>query len=379
MRKKILLADDSITIQKVVELTFPRDEFEVATVGNGKLAVEKASAFRPDLVLCDVIMPQMDGYQAVAGIRAIAGLESVPVLFLNGAFEPFDEARAQAVGALGNVSKPFEPPALVARVRDILSKAAQAETAPAPVIEEPEAAESDIGGATEPAPADIGGATEPAPDFDHAATIVEEPVEAVETAEAPSVEASPAPADAEPEGDEEAFAATTIEVPEDSRAMAATQAFDVPVFAPATEPEPVAEAEAEITEEPAAAAASEPEPQAVTAPDPEPVVEAAPEPQVEPELEPELEPMTTPAPPPPAPEAAPVAAAAVAAAPVAVASPAPAIDGVSADVAEQVARRVIEQISERIVREIAWDVIPELAQRLVKAEIERIQAEARKG
>ena len=159
MRKKLLLADDSITIQKVVELTFPSDEFEVVTAGNGRLAIEKAKAFFPDMVLCDVIMPQLDGYQVCEALRATPGMENVPILLLNGAFEPYDADRARAVGALGNVSKPFDPPALVARVKEILSErstasyprptqplivaevmaAAEAMTVPAPAVSEPHA------------------------------------------------------------------------------------------------------------------------------------------------------------------------------------------------------------------------------------------------
>jgi len=121
MRKKLLLADDSITIQKVVELTFPSDEFEVVTAGNGRLAVDKAMTFLPDMVLCDVIMPQLDGYQVCEALRALPELKNVPILLLNGAFEPYDAEKALAVGALGNVSKPFDPPALVARVKEILA------------------------------------------------------------------------------------------------------------------------------------------------------------------------------------------------------------------------------------------------------------------
>ena len=126
MRKKLLLADDSITIQKVVELTFPSDEFEVVTAGNGRVAVDKAMTFLPDMVLCDVIMPQLDGYQVCEALRASPQLKDVPILLLNGAFEPYDADRASAVGAMGNVSKPFDPPALVARVKAILSERASA-------------------------------------------------------------------------------------------------------------------------------------------------------------------------------------------------------------------------------------------------------------
>ena len=116
MRKKLLLADDSITIQKVVELTFPSDEFEVVTAGNGRLAVDKALAFLPDIVLCDVIMPQLDGYQVCEALRASPQLSKVPILLLNGAFEPYDAERARAVGARVGVKNPVsvEGPLLAA-------------------------------------------------------------------------------------------------------------------------------------------------------------------------------------------------------------------------------------------------------------------------
>ncbi len=159
MRKKLLLADDSITIQKVVELTFPSDEFEVVTAGNGRLAVDKALTFVPDIVLCDVIMPQLDGYQVCEALRASPQLAKVPILLLNGAFEPYDAERAKSVGALGNVSKPFDPPALVARVKEILnerSTAAYQRPAPealdemGPAVDESKTVDASIPAATAP-------------------------------------------------------------------------------------------------------------------------------------------------------------------------------------------------------------------------------------
>ena len=123
MGKKILLADDSITIQKVIELTFSDEDFEVVTVGNGRLAVEKVTETRPDIVLCDIIMPEKDGYEVCDFIKKNPSLSHIPVLLLPGAFEPFDQERANKVGADGYLAKPFEPQALVAKVKDILGKA----------------------------------------------------------------------------------------------------------------------------------------------------------------------------------------------------------------------------------------------------------------
>src|SRR5262245_18397669 len=128
MGKKILLADDSITIQKVIELTFSDEDFEVVTVGNGRLAIERVQEVRPDVVLCDIIMPEKDGYEVCDFIKKSAGLAQTPVLLLTGAFEPFDQERAGRVGCDGFLAKPFEPQTLIAKVKDLLK---QAESRPA--------------------------------------------------------------------------------------------------------------------------------------------------------------------------------------------------------------------------------------------------------
>ena len=135
MGKKILLADDSITIQKVIELTFSDEDFEVVTVGNGRLAIEKVQEVRPDVVLCDVIMPEKDGYEVCDFIKKSPQLGSIPVLLLTGAFEPFDQERAARVGCDGFLAKPFEPETLIAKVKDLLSKAAARHAPPSPVPE----------------------------------------------------------------------------------------------------------------------------------------------------------------------------------------------------------------------------------------------------
>jgi CheY-like chemotaxis protein len=124
MGKKILLADDSITIQKVIELTFSDEDFEVVTVGNGRLAVERVLEIRPDIVLCDIIMPEKDGYEVCDFIKRHPQLSNVPVLLLTGAFEPFDQERAARVQCDGFLAKPFEPETLIAKVKDLLQKAA---------------------------------------------------------------------------------------------------------------------------------------------------------------------------------------------------------------------------------------------------------------
>src|SRR4029079_19042426 len=131
MRKKILLADDSITIQKVIELTFSDEDFDVVTVGNGRLAVERIEDIRPDIVLCDIIMPEKDGYEVCEYIKKHPRLSSTPVLLLTGAFEPFDQERATRVGCDEFLAKPFEPASLIAKVNELLANAAAQAPEPA--------------------------------------------------------------------------------------------------------------------------------------------------------------------------------------------------------------------------------------------------------
>src|SRR5688572_14574577 len=131
MGKKILLADDSITIQKVIELTFSDEDFEVVTVGNGRLAIERVQDVRPDIVLCDIIMPEKDGYEVCEFVKKHPALSRTPVLLLTGAFEPFDQDRAARVGSDGFLAKPFEPQTLIAKVKELLNQAAARGGAPA--------------------------------------------------------------------------------------------------------------------------------------------------------------------------------------------------------------------------------------------------------
>lgn len=106
--KKLLLADDSITIQKVVDLTFADEGVTVLTVNNGREAIEKLSEFAPDIVLADVFMPQMSGYEVCEYIKQNDQLRHIPVMLLVGSFEPFDEAEARRVGANDTLTKPFQ-------------------------------------------------------------------------------------------------------------------------------------------------------------------------------------------------------------------------------------------------------------------------------
>jgi CheY-like chemotaxis protein len=130
---KLLLADDSVTIQRVIELTFADEDVQVLAVGDGRQAIERVQSDRPDIVLADIGMPERDGYEVAAFIKADPQLAHIPVLLLTGAFEPVDEVRARAVGCDGVLVKPFEPQMVISRVRDLLAGVRATDVPAAPV------------------------------------------------------------------------------------------------------------------------------------------------------------------------------------------------------------------------------------------------------
>ncbi|MDD2500697.1 MAG: response regulator [Geobacter sp.] len=115
----ILLADDSITIQKVVGIIFGSDDYTLTVVDNGKAAVQKAQELQPDVLLIDALMPGMTGYEVCEAIRKDAALATKPVLLLTGSFEPFDEDKARQCGADDHIVKPFESQQIVAKVQEL--------------------------------------------------------------------------------------------------------------------------------------------------------------------------------------------------------------------------------------------------------------------
>ena len=122
MPKKILLADDSITIQKVVRITLADGDYDLITVDNGNEALERIKQEKPDLVLLDVVMPGKDGYQVCEEMRKDPELAQIPVILLAGSFEGFDEIKGAEIGADGYIIKPFESQTLISKVEEMLSR-----------------------------------------------------------------------------------------------------------------------------------------------------------------------------------------------------------------------------------------------------------------
>jgi len=106
--RKLLLADDSVTIQKVIDLTFADEGVRVVAYGNGQEAIDHLEEVAPDIVLADVFMPSKNGYEVCRYIKENEKLKHIPVMLLVGSFEPFDEAEARRVGADDILTKPFQ-------------------------------------------------------------------------------------------------------------------------------------------------------------------------------------------------------------------------------------------------------------------------------
>jgi CheY-like chemotaxis protein len=118
----LLLADDSVTIQRVIELTFADEDVTVIAVSDGDQAIERLESAPPDIVLADIGMPGKNGYEVAQYIRRSSKLAHIPVVLLTGAFEPVDQARADEAGCDGVLAKPFEPQLVIGRVKELLAR-----------------------------------------------------------------------------------------------------------------------------------------------------------------------------------------------------------------------------------------------------------------
>jgi CheY-like chemotaxis protein len=133
MAQRLLLADDSVTIQKVIELTFADEHIEVVAVSDGAAAVARLKTEPFDIVLADAGMPGVNGFDVATFVRdRPAG--RIPVILLTGAFDPVDESRVAAVGASAVLAKPFEPQVLVSKVRELLKSGPVAASITPPAV-----------------------------------------------------------------------------------------------------------------------------------------------------------------------------------------------------------------------------------------------------
>jgi two-component system, OmpR family, response regulator MtrA len=119
---KILVADDEEDVRELVAYRLTRSGYLVIGAGDGQEAFELATEHAPDLMVLDVMMPKLDGYELTRRVRAEASLRSIPVILLTARSQESDVDRGFEVGADDYLRKPFNPDELVARVRAVLGR-----------------------------------------------------------------------------------------------------------------------------------------------------------------------------------------------------------------------------------------------------------------
>ena len=375
--RKLLLADDSITIQKVVDLTFADEGVNVKCVSNGREAIEALAEFLPDIVLADVFMPEMNGYEVCEYIKQNEELKHIPVMLLVGSFEPFDQEEARRVGANETLTKPFQSIRRLIEKVGLLSSDRPSEeqipTAELPHAEDPPVeklttAELEITTAdTQPLPPELKHVVEAA-----AAS------QALEEASQPVAEAQASSQRYEGEGDvlldlgdfrqgrsvlDDEFV-LDIDLDETPEPSPAEPAFSTTTFRDRESYRSLPKIQPSYASKYGTPAAISAEPAATTDPlEPAIIYErvldeeiAQPTPQVEPEPsvqqispEPNLQQLS----PPP------------------LLQPAPAsVQELSPEMIDAIARRAVERLSEKVIQEIAWEVVPQLAELLIKRQLE---------
>lgn len=120
MTTKLLLVEDSLSIQTIVETTFTREGFEVMVVGDALDGLHKAQTLQPDIVLADASMPGLDGFQLCQRIRQSASGRHVPVVLLTSGFATYDKVKGDHAGVTTHLAKPFEPQALLDMVKQLV-------------------------------------------------------------------------------------------------------------------------------------------------------------------------------------------------------------------------------------------------------------------
>lgn len=345
MAKTILVADDSKTIRHVVHLAFQATEFRVVGVEGGRDAIERARAEQPALVLADVSMPGVDGYQLCQALKDEGATAHIPVVLMAGAFEAFDERRAQAARADGHIKKPFETQKLIDQVQALTSRPAPAPPMPVP---------APVAAAPVPAPAPVFAApVAAAPPVDDLSAPFRAPrQEAAAPPRSMSWEAQPIEEELEPIDDAEPL--DEIEV--------ASPGYG-PSLEPPTPPDELDAAQRRSVDVWALSADDEPEVAAPAAPPRAPTPAPIPTFDDEPaeadfdDAEPAAEPL--------APAVARVADTLATPLAAAAASVVPA--GLPREELVRLAREVLEQI--------AWEVVPELAETIIREELRRLMAE----
>ncbi len=119
---KVLVVDDSPMVLEMVSAHLKQHGMEVTEANNGAEAVEKLKAFTPDLVVTDVVMPQMNGYELCRWIKNNASTKNVPVIMCTTKSEEFDKYWGMKQGADAYLTKPYHPPELIKTIKQLLNQ-----------------------------------------------------------------------------------------------------------------------------------------------------------------------------------------------------------------------------------------------------------------
>jgi two-component system alkaline phosphatase synthesis response regulator PhoP len=130
-KQKILLVDDEPDILEIIGFNLEREGYEVFTAPNGRKALEIARKQKPDLVLLDVMMPEMDGMDTCRELREDPNLKDTLIAFLTARNEDYSQIAGFDAGADDYISKPIKPRVLVSRVKALLRRQSVSETATA--------------------------------------------------------------------------------------------------------------------------------------------------------------------------------------------------------------------------------------------------------
>ena len=118
---KILVVDDEINITQILQFSIGAEGYEVITAQNGEEAIEKARREQPDLIILDIMMPRIDGYEACRILKANPLTKNIPVVLLTAKGRDIDKRLGQEVGAIDYIVKPFSPNKLIDRIHQLLS------------------------------------------------------------------------------------------------------------------------------------------------------------------------------------------------------------------------------------------------------------------
>lgn len=122
MPGRVLAVDDDPVIQRLLQVNLEMEGFDVELAADGAEALERMRASAPDLVLLDVMMPELDGWAVCEAMKADPSLADVPVIFLSARAQDVDIERGTGLGAAAYITKPFDPIDLVALVEELIAE-----------------------------------------------------------------------------------------------------------------------------------------------------------------------------------------------------------------------------------------------------------------